>query len=307
MTDDFRKYLRLELNRSGNTAEAYLRDILQFACWLGCDAADLLVPGNVEPNDIRDWLGSLASDSVKAASLRRKTQSIRAFFRWGMITGRISGNPAAEVSLAKLPKRLPDIVKPAEIEEIIKEYPDTSPHDNRVRLALELLYGLGLRQAELLQIDDSDIHRSADGAELRVIGKGNKERVLPIPEPLMDKIKKWQTVRDAHFPDLPVPAPLMADRHGRIAKRTLYRDIHQALLTTSATRKSPHTLRHSFATAMLADGANLDAVRQLLGHASLATTQIYTHLSPRELRHVYDMAHPRAAHNPNDNKNGNRK
>lgn len=293
--EEFGRYLKNELNRSPHTVEAYLRDVRQFASWLGADdAMSMLAPDAVTANDVRDWIGAEASQGIGPASLRRKTQSLRAFFRWGVRSGRIKVNPAGDVILAKLPKHLPDIVKAPEMESLLEQIPTDTFPKARLHLALSMLYGLGLRQAELLALTDSDLRTSANGYELRVMGKGRRERLLPLPPPLVEEIDAYRTLRDNTYPDLEAPVPLIAGPHGHIGKNTLYELVHQGLAGTSASRKSPHILRHSFATALLSDGANLDAVRQLLGHASLGTTQIYTHLSPNELRQAYNSAHPRA-------------
>lgn len=291
---EFERYLRLELNRSEHTVSAYISDTGQFASWLGCEGVELVGSGRVSPNDIRDWLGSLAASGESPASLRRKTQSLRALFRWAMRRGLTESNPAAEVTLSKQPRRLPDIVKADEMEALLDFDPGRDFHMCRLHLCLAMIYGLGLRQAELLSLTDADIRRASQGHELRVTGKGNKERILPLPEELATEIAHWQQVRDHRYPDLATPKPLIAGARGAINKATLYQAVRQALAGTSAARKSPHVLRHSFATALLANGANLDAVRQLLGHVSLSTTQIYTHLSMTELRQAYDAAHPRA-------------
>lgn len=298
--EEFEKYLRLEMNRSAHTVRAYTDDVRQFAAWTGGEASGLTQPGAVTANDIRDWLGHLAATGEKPASLRRKTQSLRALFRWAMKTSRMHTNPAADITLAKLPRRLPDIVKVPEIESILDFDPGDDFRQARLHLVLAMIYGLGLRQAELLDITDNDLRPAPHGADLRITGKGSKERVLPVPPVLLGEIRRWQTIRDSTYPDLPAPKALIAGRHGAISKETLYLAIRKALATTSAARKSPHILRHTFATAMIANGANLDAVRQLLGHASLATTQIYTHLSPAELRQAYNTAHPRAIHKGKD-------
>lgn len=300
MLAEYQRYLEHEMNRSLFTVNSYLSDIRQFAEWLGCRPEKLIDKDAVSANDIRDWLGDLAGRGEKASSLRRKTQSLRALWRWAMRTGRADSNPAADVVLAKLPKHLPDIVKVPEVEELIATDPGDDFRAVRRNLAVTMLYTLGLREAELLSLTDADIRPSNGGADLRVTGKGNKTRILPLPQALLDEIRNWQQMRDNRYPRLREPKPIMAGPHGAISAETLYKMIHNALSGTSAARKSPHILRHTFATAMLANGANLDAVRQLLGHASLSTTQIYTHLSTSELRQAYDSAHPRAARKKKD-------
>lgn len=307
MTEEFEKYLRLELNRSEHTVNAYMRDIRQFAAWLGSTRNEndsdtvphiesLTKPGAVAANDVRDWLGSMASQGIGAASVRRKTQSLRALFRWAMRTGRLHSNPVDDVILAKLPKHLPNIVKVPELEQLLNFDPDNDYSAARAHLVINMLYSLGLRQAELLALTDEDMRPAAYGYEMRIIGKGSKERILPVPPDLASEIQHMQTMRDKHYPDIPSPRHIIAGPHGALSKKTLYDTVRKALSGTSAARRSPHILRHSFATALLANGANLDAVRQLLGHASLSTTQIYTHLSPAELRQAYNSAHPRGDH-----------
>lgn len=294
MIDEFEKYLLLEANRSEKTVSAYIRDIKQFAAWVSSDSDTLLHPGAVTANDIRDWLGTIAAQGIGAASIRRKTQSLRALFRWAMRTGRLNANPAEDIILAKLPRHLPDIVKAPELEQLLDIEPGEDYHAARSHLAINMMYSLGLRQGELLALTDSDLRPSDNGHELRVTGKGRKERILPVPDSLVQEILKVSRMRDERYPNLPAPRTIMAGPHGPISPHILYDTIHAALAGTSAARRSPHILRHSFATALLANGANLDAVRELLGHASLSTTQIYTHLSPAELRQAYDNAHPRS-------------
>lgn len=293
MIAEFENYLRLELNRSRCTVNAYLRDVCQFAGWLGTDSEALVSPGAVCANDVSDWLGTMAAHGIGPASLRRKTQSLRALFRWAIRTGRLKINPAEDVTLAKLPRHLPDIVKPSELEQLLDFDPGSDYIAARSHLAINMLYSLGLRQAELLSLTDADLRDGSDSHEIRVTGKGSKERVLPVPEPLVEEILRVRSMRDERYPLLSEPRHLIAGPHGAVSPRLLYNTVHTALAGTSAARRSPHILRHSFATALLGNGANLDAVRQLLGHASLGTTQIYTHLSTNELRQAYAAAHPR--------------
>lgn len=289
----FIEYLSLELNRSKHTVEAYGRDITQFADWITTSEADEFEPCSVTTSDLRAWLGELARAS-SPLTLRRKAQSIRAFFRWMLRIGEIRSNPAADLILAKAPKRLPEFVRETEIENIItKEADDFSK--KRSRFILLMLYSTGLRQEELRTITDDDIDFSL--REVKVTGKRSKQRIIPLPDPLLAKIKEWQQLRDSRYPDT-IPhrkqKPLIAGPHGFLSKKTLYDIVHSALGESSTSRKSPHVLRHTFATTMLNNGADLDSVREFLGHSSLATTQIYTHLSFAELKRTYRQAHPRS-------------
>lgn len=297
---EFTDYLRAELRGSELTAEAYGRDLLQFAAY--CDkqscerqnATDSLFdfdPKRVTPRDVRSWIGSLAEKGKAPSTLRRKLQSLRAFYAYGMRTGKLNSNPAADIMLPKKKKKLPNFIKEQEVEEALDNSDGTFEAERR-HITVELLYTLGLRRAEILALTDSDIHSDT----IRVTGKRNKTRILPLPEPLAQEIARWQRIRDDRYPTLPHPRPLIAGVHGPVSASTLHKIVSEALVSTSAAHKSPHTLRHTFATSMINHGADLDAVREMLGHESLATTQIYTHLSVNELMAGYAKAHPRSLH-----------
>lgn len=298
MFDGFLTYLRYELNRSRNTVEAYSRDLQQFAEWLNPDSSHPLDPASITSSDIRAWLASRAS-SDSATTLRRKTQSLRSFFRWMMRRHMIESNPASDVVLAKKPKRLPEFVREGDMEKILEiprsENYDTSDEPSfeecRDHLIINILYSTGIRQAELLGLKDSDI--SFSSAEAKVTGKRNKQRVIPIPAPLLEEIREWIRMRDSRLERIS-PQPLFPGRRGPMSKSQLYGIVHRMLSPSTSQAKSPHVLRHSFATAMLNHGANLDSVREMLGHASLSTTEIYTHLSFDQLKAAYRTAHPRS-------------
>lgn len=292
MIEDFLKYMLLELNRSGHTAEAYGRDLREFAAHMGKDP-ESFTGREVSSVEIRGWLSKLAREGISPRSLRRKTQALRAYFRWIMKRGEVSVNPAAEIQLAKIGRKLPEYVREQEMEELLgNPSPGGDPAlKMRNHLILSMLYTMGIRQEELLRITDADI--SASAKEIRVTGKRNKMRVIPIADELLEEIQQWQKVRDSLY-GLPRPAPLICSGRGTLSKAGLYKIVHEELLPTNATHKSPHSLRHTFATSLLNGGAEINSVKELLGHASLQSTQIYTHLSFSDLRRAYDSAHPRA-------------
>ncbi len=291
-TKDFENYLLLELSRSRHTADAYLRDLRQFVDWLTGDTGSQFDPSSVTTQDIRAWLGSIARKEAPA-SIRRKTQSLRAYFHWLLKNGKIRLNPAADIILAKLPRRLPEYVKDDEIETLLETLEKTTDYKTRrARFILLMLYATGLRQEELRQLTDDDIDFSLQVA--KVTGKRNKQRIVPLAHQMIDEIRKWQNIRNDRYPDLSNPIPLIPGTKGKISKGNLYKQVHDTLGNISATHKSPHLMRHTFATAMLRNGASLDAVKEFLGHASLSTTQIYTHLSFSELQASYRAAHPRS-------------
>lgn len=297
LISEFSDYLRTELRGSELTAEAYTRDLLQFMsycvreCGEDCGKENFAFdPKEVTPRDVRSWIGSLAEDGEAPSTLRRKLQSLRAFYAYGMKTGKFNANPAADITLPKKKRRLPNFIKDREVEEVLESHDGTFESERR-HITVELLYTLGLRRAELLALTDSDIHSDT----IRVTGKRAKTRILPLPEKLAQEIARWQKIRDDRYPALPSPRHIISGPHGEVSASTLHKIVSEALSGTSAGRKSPHTLRHTFATTMINNGADLDAVREMLGHESLSTTQIYTHLSINELMAGYAKAHPRSS------------
>lgn len=203
MIAEFLLHLQAEQRCSPHTVEAYERDIRQFAEF--CSPADGIFDfGQATASDIRDWVGSLADSGMTATTLRRKIESLRAFYRWARKTDRLRKNPAADVTLPKLRKLLPNFIKESDVESLLEVEP--APDDfeaQRSYIIIDMLYSPGLRQAELLALTDSDINTYS--CELRVTGKRNKTRVLPIPPELCRRIAAWQTIRDERYPELPTP------------------------------------------------------------------------------------------------------
>lgn len=308
---DFETYLRYELCRSPHTVEAYLKETEDFIRFTSGAVSDFS-PGEVRPAMVRSWLSALSEKGLGPRSLRRKLQSIRAYFRFLCRRKGLPANPADDVILPKIPKPLPDFVRDSDMLEILRESsgpgagsycrgteaisrsaPSSMKRVMEVRdhLILHLLYATGLRRAELLSLTDASF--SPSGACLRVLGKGRKERLVPLAPQLTNEIASWQAVRDEAFPRLRHPRPIIATRNGPMAPSTLELIVKRLLSGKAAGRKSPHTLRHTFATSMLNSGADLNSVKAILGHSSLATTQIYTHLQFSDLKEVYSKAHPR--------------
>lgn len=280
--EQFIEYLRLELNRSPHTLEAYRRDLTQLQSDLGEVALQ-----DATQRDIRIWLARLGREGDSPRTIRRKTQAARSLFKWMQKRALRRDNPASDIILAKPDKPLPVFVREEEMESLLDATDEARDH-----LILELLYGCGLRQAELLGLTDSqaDLHRG----RLTIHGKGSKIRIVPLPPALVAEIKDWQQQRDASYERLDRPAPLIPGRSGGpMSKSGLYKIVRSRLAATTIGRRSPHTLRHSFATAMVNGGAGINSVKELLGHASISTTQVYTHLDFRRLRGDYAAAHPR--------------
>ena len=295
MIREFLEYLELELNRSRLTAEAYGRDLRELAAFLGKDE-EMQDAKEVSTADVRAWLADMARNGLSPRSLRRKTQAARAFFRWIQKQGEIVSNPAAEVQLAKIGRKLPEFVREQEMEEILDNpVLGGDPALNiRNKLIINILYSCGIRRDELAKITDADVdfHQK----EIRVHGKRDKTRVIPVADELLKEIKEWQTVRDSLY-SFPSPAPLICSKRGKLSGRAIYDIVHRLLMSTGATHKSPHSLRHTFATSLLNSGAEINSVKELLGHASLQSTQIYTHLTFSDMKKAYDAAHPRSKRN----------
>lgn len=306
MLQKFLDYLAYELNRAPLTVDAYGRDIRQFMEWLSPDNPENTDFVSVSSRDIRAWVLHLSKSGDINRTTRRKLQSLRALYRWLQKTGKIKNSPLREIPLPKIPKPLPDLIRQSDIESAITyergEWSD-KPEDSMEimgNLIVDMLFSLGIRRVELVGIDDSDI--SFSKLELKVLGKRSKERIIPLPPPLIENIKRWQKLRDLEYGKIGGDSPLFIYKGERIKPDKVYRIVHQKLEGAEAKKKSPHALRHSFASAMLNGGADLDSVREFLGHSSLSTTQIYTHISLKEIKKAYSSAHPRSVETKTDSK-----
>ena len=278
MLASFLTYIRCELNFSAHTVSAYTHDLQQWADFATRGAPDNLQTHDVTANDLRLWIASLAKSGDAPRTIRRKIQALRAFFRYMMRYHGMTYNPAAK------------------IQQFIKESVllDTGDfNETRNRLIIDMIYSTGLRCSEIQGLMDKDVDTAR--GELKVLGKRNKERIIPFGKELSDMITTYRKLRDDTV-GTTAPNEFFVRESGEpLYRKLIYNVVHKALAgNTVASRQSPHVLRHSFATDMLNNGADLYAVQQLLGHQSLATTQVYTHITYRELKQNYQQAHPRA-------------
>lgn len=312
--DEFIGYLTRELNYSANTAAAYRSDLMQWAESATAGKVATLRPDDVTTADLRVWTASLAAAGASPASIRRKVQSLRSFFKYLMRYHGLAHNPASALRPAKIPPRLPLNVRPEETKIMLDSMEsDARAADDfltvRNHLIIELLYCTGMRCSELTGITDADADTMR--CELKVHGKRNKDRIIPISTMLANTINRYRTIREADAATAQgasAAAPLIVSRRGSaVSRREIYKVVHDsmAMAGVHAQRLSPHVMRHSFATDMLNAGADLNSVRQILGHASLASTQVYTHISNRELQLNYQHAHPRAIKKGGQNGNNN--
>lgn len=295
MIEAFLKYLQSEQGLARLTVEAYGRDLRQWERYATSDGRHELRPETTTVSDIRLWMSQLAKDGASARTVRRKLQSLRAFFRFLMKFHGLQNNPALEVSPPRMSHPLPVSVRQEETMAMIDSEIEAAGNeftDIRNTLIIDMLYSTGLRCSELTGLLDRNVDTVK--GELKVLGKRNKERIVPFGPELTDMIERYRTLRaDTALPC--EPHLLVNLRGSQLSRRTVYSIVHGAMEgRVHASRMSPHVLRHSFATDLLNSGAELTSVQQLLGHSSLSTTQIYTHISFRELKQNYQSAHPRA-------------
>lgn len=295
--DAFARYLLTERDRSEHTVRAYTGDVQRcLACCAEHSGAGALT--DVVLADLRAWLGAMAADEVARATLARRAASLRTFFAWAHETGRVPVDPALRLATPKRRRTLPDVLTQegatAVLDVAAVAADDADPLHLRNRAVLELLYATGIRVGELtgLDVDDVDLSRGV----VRVLGKGRKERTVPFGAPAREALEVWlRTGRPALVGERSGPALFLGRRGGRVDPRQVREVTHELLAhVPDAPDLGPHGLRHSAATHLLEGGADLRMVQEILGHTSLATTQIYTHVSADRLRRSYEQAHPRA-------------
>ena len=288
-------------NCSSHTLRAYRKDLLQhleFLRELGCDG-----PKQVTPLNLRKFLVQLRGKDYKATTLSRKLASLRSFYKFLFREGIIGTNPATVLRSPKRHKTLPKFLSLAEVESILSAIDEDSPNGHRDRAILETLYSTGIRVSELVGLDVADIDMFSELVKVR--GKGKKERIVPIGGHALEAVKVYLAIsnRGQGTGDREQGAGAQKDNKalflnktgGRLTTRSVARVLEKYMrLSGIRQRPSPHTLRHSFATHLLDRGADLRAVQEMLGHASLSSTQIYTHVTTERLRQVYRLAHPRA-------------
>jgi integrase/recombinase XerC len=291
----FLRSLGAERDLSPNTIAAYRSDLDQFSEWAARDRVVEL--GRVDRRLLRRFVAHLAALSYARRSIARKASAIRSMLAWAVARGMLELSPVGELPLPKLDRPLPRVLKPAEAIALCELPPGDEPTGLRDRAALELLYGSGLRVGELCGLDLDDLDLS--GKTVVVTGKGRKERKVPMTDHAVRALRKYLDAARASFLERsarpPDPYAVFLNRRGaRLGPRSVRAVVAKYLVAEGRAPVGPHALRHSFATHLLDGGADLRVVQELLGHESLSTTQIYTHVSTERLRTVYDQSHPRA-------------
>jgi len=293
MIEDFLNYLRYERNRSELTVRNYEKSLRDLESYFKNRESHLSWE-SVDSDIIRDWMESMMDKGDMASTVNNSLSAVRSFFRFALARGLVAKDPAHTVKGPKKQKPLPQFVREGEMDRLI-DLPQMwgdNYSDLRARTIIILLYETGIRLAELIGLDDQDIDFASH--QLKVTGKRNKQRIIPFGEELETTLRTYMQQRDEQ-PLRLEPALLINDKGHRMSRSQVESIVNKGLArVTTLKKKSPHVLRHSFATAMLNNGAGLESVRKLLGHESVATTEIYTHTTFEQLKRVYENAHPRA-------------
>ena len=292
LKEAFLDYLRLERNYSERTIVSYGTDLREFEGYLEKTEAELDFT-KVHADVVRNWISELMDEGRTATSVNRKLSSLRSFYRFLLRRKEITVNPMLKIVGLKKKKPLPSFVREKDMNRLLDGLSfDEGFEGCRDRTILEMFYATGMRLSELIGLDDVDVDFSA--RLIKVTGKRNKQRLIPFGDELAEDLLVYIKVRNDAFPD-GVEAFFIRKNGKRMYPMQVYRIVKRNLSkVVTLKKKSPHVLRHTFATAMLNDNAELRAVQALLGHESLATTEVYTHTTFEELKKVYEQAHPRA-------------
>lgn len=288
--DNFLKYLKHEKRYSAHTILSYQNDLSQFQKFLS-DTYEINKAREITHFHIRSWMVSLMEEGISTRSINRKISSLKSWFKYLLKREQVDANPTLKIQSPKVSKKLPVYVEQTNIRDLFEKVPfeDDFP-GQRDKLILELLYCTGVRLSELINLEEDQL--DLNKGEIKVLGKGNKERIIPIDRKLIASLQNYITLKQTEH----VGSHLFITNTGKkVYPKFVYRLVNRFLsMVTTVDKKSPHTLRHTFATHLLDSGADLNAVKELLGHASLAATQVYTHNNIEKLKDIYKNAHPKA-------------
>lgn len=292
--EDFRTYILVERNFSKHTAKAYCSDILDFLLWIGDSSCE-----DVNFSKVREYLHFIQKFQYKKNTIARKIASLRTFYKFLYREKKVASNPAMNLNSPKRPKQLPKFLTPYEVEQILNNTKIETPAGYRNKAILELLWATGMRVSELSGLNFEDLN--LENNEIRVFGKGSKERIILVTDRAKSYLERYiQTARGLVAKGFKVEegenSPVFINNTGfRLQPRTIRNVINEIVEKIELPKHvTPHVFRHSFATHLIENGADLRVVQELLGHASISNTQIYTHVSTQHLKDVYNETHPRA-------------
>lgn len=293
--EDFKSYIIIERNFSPHTAKAYCADVLDFLLWMGEQSCE-----EVNFSKVREYLHFIQKFNYKKNTIARKIASIRTFYKYLYRERKVDSNPAMNLTSPKRPKSLPKFLTPDEVESILNNVKIETPSGYRNRAILEILWATGMRVSELSGLNFGDLNLANN--EIRVFGKGSKERIILVTDRAKSYLERYIETARALIPKgYPIEeptesSPVFINNTGyRLQTKTIRNVINEIVEKIALSKKvTPHVFRHSFATHLIENGADLRVVQELLGHASISNTQIYTHVSTQHLKEVYNEAHPRA-------------
>lgn len=289
--NQFLDYLKFEKRYSKHTILSYQNDLEQFFQYLVSqfDSPDLEI---ISASMVRSWLAELKEDEISSKTINRKISSLKSFYKYQLKTGALNKSPMGTIIAPKISKRLPQFVEQIDMDHLFQHMPFSDDWKGRTeRLVILLFYSTGMRLSELIQL--KELQLDASHQQVKVLGKGNKERIIPISKDLIEQLQKYIAEKPTNAR---LSEHLFVSQSGKpLQPRSVYSFIKAKLSeVTTIKKKSPHILRHSFATHLMNNGADLNAVKELLGHSSLAATQVYTHNTIEKLKDVFKKAHPKA-------------
>jgi integrase/recombinase XerC len=285
----FLQYLRYQKRYSAHTVAAYQNDLTEFFEYLEAEQFPMAPLSAIKPTFVRNWLANLKDTGRTAKTINRKISALKSFFKYHLKMGQIDASPMGTVVAPKIAKRLPQYVEPQQMATLFAHVAFPEGREGLThRLVLLLLYHTGMRRAELVGLTEAQVDLSKQS--LKVLGKGNKERIIPIQAELAEQLRRYMDTKPG-----PRGGALLTNEKGAgVTERQVYAIVkHYLGLVTTIDKKSPHVLRHSFATHLTNNGADLNAVKELLGHSSLAATQVYTHNTIAKLKDAHKKAHPK--------------
>ncbi|MBP3230520.1 MAG: tyrosine-type recombinase/integrase [Prevotella sp.] len=293
--DDFLNYLRYERNYSERTVQSYGEDLRAFESYFKNSMDHALSWESVDSDVIRDWMEHMMDKGNNASSINRRLSALRSFYRFALARKLVNADPAHGVTGPKKSKVLPQFLRESELDVLLdRELSDADDYINvRARTIIMMFYATGMRLSELVGLDETMIDFTT--CQLKVTGKRNKQRIVPFGEELKEELLHYINMRNARFPERQAEALFLTDKGQPMNSNQVRYEVKKHLSKVSTLKKrTPHVLRHTFATAMLNHDAGLESVKKLLGHESLTTTEIYTHTTFEQLKRVYEKAHPRA-------------
>lgn len=293
LINGFLTYLQHEKRYSPHTIIGYRTDLLQFEAFLLKDFE--IVISEVKPTHVRSFIVSLSDQQISENAIGRKISTLRSFYKYLQCESQLTVNPMLLIKAPKVPKRLPVFIEELKMNQLLdhQDIFNETFSSQRDKLVIEMLFGTGIRLAELLQLKDSDLNFYE--STVKVLGKRNKERIVPIHQTLVMQLKAYLALKALQLFKNKTTSLIVTNSGAAAYSKLIYRIVHHYLTFISTQdKKSPHVLRHSFASSLLNKGADLNAIKDLLGHASLAATQVYTHSSVERLKKIYKQAHPKA-------------